>query len=65
MTLVKGTLVKLDGEDWEIVEIKERNTWAKEGRFEPKEVDLLGMGIIGRNVVTNKCLYFYDFDLDT
>lgn len=59
-----GDIVKAFGEEFEVIEFKPRNDWANEGRFEPKGVELLGIGIIGLNLITQKKEYFYNFDID-
>ena len=58
-----GDKVKAFGDEFEILEIGPRESFAERG-LEPRGVTLLGQGIIGLNLVTKKKEYFYDFDTD-
>ena len=58
-----GDIVKVFGEEFEVLEIAPRIHFAKMG-LEPTDMVLLGMGIIGLNEKTKEKEYFYDFDVD-
>lgn len=58
-----GDKVHLDGAELTILDIRSRNEWALLGRFEPKDVYLLGFGIIGQ-YKDGKQIYFYDWEVD-
>lgn len=55
--------VKAFGDEFEILEIGPRESFADRG-LEPRGVRLIGQGIIGLNLATQKKEYFYDFDTD-